>query len=46
MLCQPEEIIIIQVRGEMVLNERKRQPDWWEQEVKGIKQVEKNAKES
>ena len=50
MPCQPQEIDIIQVRGEMVLIEnkleRKRQSDQRKQEVKGVRQVEKNAKES
>ena len=49
-LCQPEEIVIIQVRGERVLSEnrleRKRQSDQRKQEVKGVKRVDKNAKES
>ena len=49
-LCQPEEIVIIQVRGERVLNEnrleRKRQSGQRKQEVKGVKRVDKNAKES
>ena len=49
-LCQPKEIVIIQVRGERVLSEnrleRKRQSDQRKQEVKGVKRVDKNAKES
>ena len=49
-LCQPEEIVIIQVRGERVLSEnrleRKRQSGQRKQEVKGVKRVDKNAKES
>ena len=49
-LCQPEEIITIQVRGERVLSEnrlkRKRQRKRKKQEVKGVKRVEKNAQES
>ena len=49
-LCQPEEIVIIQVRGERVLIEnrleRKRQRGQRKQEVKGVKRVDKNAKES
>ena len=49
-LCQPEDIVIIQVRGERVLSEnrleRKRQSDQRKQEVKGVKRVDKNAKES
>ena len=49
-LCQPEEIITIQVRGERVLSEnrlkRKRQRERKKQEVKGVKRVEKNAQES
>ena len=49
-LCQPEEIVIIQVRGERVLSgnrlERKRQSGQRKQELKGIKRVDKNAKES
>ena len=49
-LCQPEEIVIIQVRGEMVLGEnrpeRKGQSDRRKQEVKGVKRVVKNAHES
>ena len=50
MLCPPQEIDIIQVRGEIVLIEnkleRKRQSDQRKQEVKGVRSVEKNAKES
>ena len=49
-LCQPEEIVIIQVRGERVLSgkrlERKRQSGQRKQELKGVKRVDKNAKES
>ena len=49
-LCQPEEIVIIQVRGERVLSEnrleRKRQRGQRKREVKGVKRVDKNAKES
>ena len=49
-LCQPEKIVIIQVRGERVLSEnrleRKRQSGQRKQEVKGVKRVDKNAKES
>ena len=49
-LCQPEEIVIIQVRGVRVLSEnrleRKRQSGQRKQEVKGVKRVDKNAKES
>ena len=47
---QPEEIDIIQVRGEGILSdnrlERKRQSDQRKQEVKGVKRVEENAEES
>ena len=47
---QPEEIDIIQVRGEGILSEnrleRKRQGDQRKQEVKGVKRVEENAEES
>ena len=47
---QPEEIDIIQVRGEGTLSEnrleRKRQSDQRKQEVKGVKRVEENAEES
>ena len=47
-LCRPEEIVLIQVRGERVLSEnrleRKRQSDQRKQEVKGVKRVEKNGK--
>ena len=49
-LCQPEEIVIIQVRGERVLSgnrlERKRQSGQRKQELKGVKRVDKNAIES
>ena len=49
-LCQPEEIVIIQVRGERVMSgnrlERKRQSGQRKQELKGVKRVDKNAKES
>ena len=49
-LCQPEEIVIIQVRGERVLSgnrlDIKRQSDQRKQELKGVKRVDKNAKES
>ena len=49
-LCQPQEIVMIQVRGERVLSEngleRKRQSSQRKQEVKGVKRVEKNAQGS
>ena len=49
MFCQPEEIVIIQVREEGALTEnrpeRKRQSYQRKQEVKGIKRVDKNAQE-
>ena len=49
-LCQPEEIVIIQVGGGRVFSEngleRKIQSDQRKQEVKGVKRVEKNAQES
>ena len=49
-LCQPEEIVIIQVRGERVLIENrldiKRQSDQRKQQVNGIKRVQKNEQES
>ena len=49
-LCQPEEIVIIQVRGERVLSEnkleRKTQSGQRQQEVKGVERIEKNAQES
>ena len=48
-LCQPEEIVIIQVGGERVFSEnrleRKIQSDQ-KVKVKGVKRVEKNAQES
>ena len=48
-LCQPEEIVIIQVRGERVLSENrlegKRQSDQRKKEVKSVKRVKKNAQE-
>ena len=47
-LCQPEEIVIIQVGGERVFSEnrleRKIQSDQRKQEVKGVKRVEKTRK--
>ena len=46
-LCQPKEIVLIQVSGERVLSEnklkRKRQSDQRRQEVIGGKRFEKNA---
>ena len=49
-LCQPGEIVIIQVRRNKVLSEcrleRKRQSDQRKQEVKGVKPVERNAQRS
>ena len=49
-LCQPEEIVIIQVRGERVLIENrldiKRQSDQRKQQVNGIKRVQKIEQES
>ena len=49
-LCQPEESILIQVRGERVLSEnrleRRRQSKKKKQGVKGEKRVQKNAQES
>ena len=49
-LCEPEEIVIIQVRGEKVLIENrldiKRQSDQRKQQVNGVKRVQKIAQES
>ena len=49
-LCEPEEIAIIQVRGERVLIENrldiKRQSDQRKQQVNGLKRVQKIAQES
>ena len=48
-LCQLEEIVIIQVRGERVLSEigwKEGDNNQRKQEVKGVKRVEKNAQES
>ena len=46
-LCQPKQIVLIQVSGERVLSEnklkRKRQSDQRRQEVIGGKRFEKNA---
>ena len=50
MLCQRDEIVIIQVLGDRVLTKnrlkKKRQSDRKKQEVKGVKRVGKNAQES
>ena len=47
-LCQPEEIVIIQVRGERIFSEsrleRRRQSDHRKQGVKCVKRVEKMRK--
>ena len=49
-LCQREETVIIQVRGERVLSgnwlKGERQSDRKKQEVKDVKRVEKNVQES
>ena len=46
-LCQPEEVVIIQVRGERVLVENrldiKRHSDQRKQHVNGVKRVQKIA---
>ena len=49
-LCQPEEIVIIQVRGERVLIENrldiKRESDQRKQQVNSVKRVQEIAQES
>ena len=49
-LCQPEEVVIIQVRGKRVLIENRldieRQSDQRKQQVNGVKRVQKIAQES
>ena len=49
-LCQPEEVVIIQVRGGRVLIENRldieRQSDQRKQQINGVKRVQKIAQES
>ena len=49
-LCQPEEVVVIQVRGGRVLIENRldieRQSDQRKQQVNGVKRVQKIAQES
>ena len=49
-LCQPEEIVVIEVRGERVLSENrlviKRQSDQRKQQVNGVRRVQKIAQGS